>query len=127
MSYLSHFEIFGDEPEKLAGLYSALFGWQIEQAPGVAYWRIQSNDEPAQMIGGLARRPPFELRGWLAYFQVPSVTDAIATVEQHGGRVLKERTAVPRTAWYAVVADPAGNAFAVWEPDPLAFPPPEPD
>ena len=25
------------------------------------------------------------------------------------------------------VRDPAGNAFAVWEPDPTAFPIPEPD
>ncbi|MER2510490.1 VOC family protein [Amaricoccus sp.] len=127
MTALSHFEIFGDEPEKLAELYAALFGWRIEQAPGVDYWRIRNGDGAAQSIGGLARRPSFELRGWLAYFQVPSVTDAIATVERHGGRVLKERTAVPRTAWYAVIADPADNAFAVWEPDPLAFPPPEPD
>lgn len=127
MTALSHFEIFGDEPEKLAELYAALFGWRIEQAPGVDYWRIQDGDAAAQPIGGLARRPAFELQGWLAYFQIPSVADAIATVERHGGRVLKERTAVPRTAWYAVISDPAGNAFAVWEPDPLAFPPPEPD
>ncbi|MFO1067621.1 MAG: hypothetical protein U1E14_03770 [Geminicoccaceae bacterium] len=39
----------------------------------------------------------------------------------------KPRTPVPRTAWYAVIADPAGNAFAVWEPDPTAFPLPMPD
>lgn len=119
---LSHFEMFGDEPEELAGLYRELFGWQIEQAPGVDYWRIGSADG-SQSIGGLARRPPFDLKGWLAYFQVASVVEAIAIVERHGGRVLKERTAVPRTAWYAVLADQAGNAFAVWEPDPLAFPP----
>ena len=48
-------------------------------------------------------------------------------IERHGGRVLKPRTAVPRAAWYAVLADPAGNAFAVWESDPTAFPPPMPD
>lgn len=127
MTALSHFEIFGDEPAKLAKLYTALFGWRIEQAPGVDYWRIQGGDGAATSIGGLARRPPFELQGWLAYFQVPSVAEAMITIEAHGGRVLKERTAVPRTAWYAVIADPAGNAFAVWEPDPLAFPLPEPD
>jgi len=34
---------------------------------------------------------------------------------------------VPKTAWYAVVADPEGNIFAVWQPDPVAFPPPQPD
>ncbi len=127
MSSLSHFEIFGDEPEKLADLYNALFGWRIEKPAGIDYWRIMAGDGSDRPIGGLARRPSFALEGWLAYFQVPSVTAAIETMERHGGEVLKERTAVPRTAWYAVVRDPAGNAFAVWEPDPTAFPIPEPD
>jgi hypothetical protein len=121
---LSHVEIFGDEPERLAALYRELFGWRIEQAPGVDYWRIEGE---LGAVGGVARRPPFEVQGWLAYVQVPSVSESISVTERHGGRVLKPRTAVPRTAWYAVLADPAGNAFAVWEPDPTAFPPPMPD
>jgi hypothetical protein len=121
---LSHVEIFGDDPEQLAGLYRELFGWRIEKAPGIDYWRIEGE---AGAVGGVARRPPVELQGWLPYVQVPSVSAAIEVVERHGGRVLKPRTAVPRAAWYAVLADPAGNAFAVWEPDPTAFPPPMPD
>lgn len=125
---LSHVEIFGDEPEKLAELYRELFGWHIEQAPGIDYWRIRSDaGEAAQAIGGAARRPSFELQGWLPYIQVASVSGAITVTERHGGRVLKPRTAVPRAAWYAVLADSAGNAFAVWEPDPTAFPIPMPD
>ena len=121
---LSHVEIFGDDPEQLAGLYRELFGWRIEKAPGIDYWRIEGE---AGAVGGVARRPPVELQGWLPYVQVPSVRAAVEVIERHGGRVLKPRTAVPRAAWYAVVADPAGNAFAVWEPDPTAFPPPMPD
>ena len=121
---LSHVEIFGDDPEQLAGLYRELFGWRIEKAPGIDYWRIEGE---SGAVGGVARRPPVELKGWLPYVQVPSVTSAVEVIERHGGRVLKPRTAVPRAAWYAVVADPAGNAFAVWEPDPTAFPPPMPD
>jgi len=35
--------------------------------------------------------------------------------------------AVPKTAWYAVVADPEGNIFAVWQADSNAMPMPEPD
>ena len=121
---LSHVEIFGDDPEQLAGLYRELFGWRIEKAPGIDYWRIEGE---AGAVGGVARRPPVELKGWLPYVQVPSVSAAVEVIERHGGRVLKPRTAVPRAAWYAVAADPAGNAFAVWEPDPTAFPPPMPD
>jgi hypothetical protein len=28
---------------------------------------------------------------------------------------------VPKTAWYAVLADPAGHSFGVWQPDPTAM------
>lgn len=125
---ISHVEIFGDEPAKLADLYRELFGWRIQQAPGVDYWRILDGDgADAAAVGGIARRPPFDLQGWLSYVEVPSVGEAIAVTERHGGRAVKPRTAVPRTGWYAVLADPAGNAFAVFEPDPTAFPPPMPD
>jgi uncharacterized protein len=41
--------------------------------------------------------------------------------------VLRDRSAVPKTAWYAVLEDPEGNVFAVWQADPNAFPTPEPD
>jgi predicted enzyme related to lactoylglutathione lyase len=40
---------------------------------------------------------------------------------------VRPKTAVPRTGWYAVLADPQGNSFAIWQADPTAFPPPEPD
>ena len=61
------------------------------------------------------------------FVEVESLDAALEATERLGGSILKGRTAVPRTAWHAVVADPAGNAFLVWQSDPLAFPPPEPD
>jgi len=36
-------------------------------------------------------------------------------------------TALPRPAWYAVIADPDGNIFAIRQADSTAMPPPEPD
>ena len=44
----------------------------------------------------------------------------------HGGRSwVKPKSAVPRTAWIAILKDPAGNRFAVWQADAAAFPAPE--
>jgi uncharacterized protein len=61
------------------------------------------------------------------FVDVESLDSTLEAAERLGGTILKEKTAVPRTAWQAVIADPAGNAFVVWQPDPNAFPPPEPD
>ena len=44
-----------------------------------------------------------------------------------GGSVVRPKAAVPKAAWYAVVADPQGNIFAIWQADPLAMPLPEPE
>jgi predicted enzyme related to lactoylglutathione lyase len=58
---------------------------------------------------------------------VQSLDAAIDQVQRSGGQLLRPKTAVPRTAWYAFVADPAGNIFALWQPDDAALPLPEAD
>lgn len=40
---ITHFEIYGDQPEKLAQFYGSVFGWHIEQTPGVDYWRVETS------------------------------------------------------------------------------------
>lgn len=124
----THFEIYGDDPEKLAAFYARLFGWGMEKVEGLQYWRIRQNrDDPAKVDGGLTYRPRADPKGWLQFVDVESIDAALATAEEMGATVVRPKTAVPRTAWVAVLADPAGNMFAMWQPDPTAFPMPEPD
>ena len=125
---LTHFEIYGDEPQKLADFYRELFGWRVERAPGVDYWRIHlGSSENGNADGGLTYRPMATSRGWMQYVSVESLDESIAIAQRLGARLLRPKTAVPKTAWYAVLADPEGNVFAIWQPDPTAFPLPEPD
>ena len=121
---VTHFEIYGDDLPNLADFYQSLFGWQITKAPGIDYHTVKTG---AGVGGGLSRRPIDEPRSWVHYVSVPSVDEAVARVVDLGGTVVRGRTAVPKTAWYAVVADPEGNIFAVWQADPTAFPPALPD
>ncbi len=125
---LSHFEIYGDEPDTLADFYREVLGWRIERVEGVDYWRISTAAETNVLgAGGIARRPAFEQTGWMNFIEVGSLDATLEAAQRLGGAILKEKTAVPRTAWHAVIADPAGNSFLVWEADPLAFPLPVPD
>jgi predicted enzyme related to lactoylglutathione lyase len=125
---LTHFEIYAEHPPKLVEFYQTLLGWRIERAPGIDYWRIQCGTNAANGIdGGLTYRPFPGPRSWVHYVHVDSLDQIVAEVVRLGGEVLRQKTAVPKTAWYAVVADPEGNIFAVWQPDKAAFPPPEPD
>jgi len=125
---VTNFEIYGDEPERLANFYHELLGWQIEPAEGIDYWRIAIEPEEGGLAhGGITRRPAFTHQGWLNFIEVDSLDSTIETARCLGGTIVKDKTAVPRTAWHAVIADPAGNAFLVWQADQNAFPPPEPD
>ncbi len=125
---VTHFEIYAEVPAKLADFYRSLFGWHIEQAPGIAYWQIQTGATESEAIrGGLLYHPIPGPRSWVHYVHVASLDEAVAEVQRLGGSVLRPKTAVARTAWYAVLADPEGNVFAVWQPDPIAMPLPEPD
>ncbi|WP_395664841.1 VOC family protein [Methylocella sp.] len=125
---ITNFEIYGDHPEQLATFYRELLGWRVERAAGVDYWRISADAEGSSpAAGGIARRPSFAQAGWLNFVEVPSLADALEAAVRLGGSILKEKTATPRVAWHAVIGDPAGNAFLVWQADPLAFPTPEPD
>jgi uncharacterized protein len=125
---VTHFEIYAEAPAELAEFYRSLFGWQLDKAPGVDYWRIQTEpDSVGGFNGGLAYRAIPGPRSWVHYVHVPSLDAAVAQAERLGATVLRARTAVPKTAWYSVLADPEGNIFAIYQTDPSAMPLPEPD
>ena len=127
-SLVTHFEIYGEEPGKLADFYRNVFGWQIEQMPGVNYWRIQSGSaESKPLHGGLTYRAIPDLNGWMLFVNITSLDKTVALVQRLGGSIVRAKTAVPKTAWVTILADPAKNIFGVWQADANAFPLPEPD
>ncbi len=122
---VTHFEIYAEEPAVLAEFYGELFAWRLERGPRPDYWRIDTGAHA--FVGGLTYRPVGGARSWVHYVHVASLDDAVADAERLGAVVLRPRTAVPNTAWYAVLADPEGNIFAIYQKDPAAFGPPETD
>lgn len=125
---LTHFEIYGEQPSPLAEFYRRVFGWQVEQMEGVQYWRITTaSGETNPLNGGLTYRALPDLNGWMVYVQVPALDETVELIKSLGGAVIRPKTAVPRTAWVTIVADPAKNIFGVWQADATAFPLPHPD
>ena len=115
---VTHFEIYGDKPAQLAEFYRSVFGWQVEQAAGVDYWWIRTNAASASGFdAGMTYRPIREARSWVHYISVDSLDGAVAQAQRLGAAVLITKTAVPKTGWYALLADPEGNVFAVWQAD----------
>jgi predicted enzyme related to lactoylglutathione lyase len=120
---VTHFEIYGERPAELAAFYRALFGWKLEQAPGIDYWRIETGETSGVILsGGLTYRPVSAPHSWMNYVTVASLDDIVDLAQSMGGALIRAKAAVPKTGWHAVLADPEGNVFAVFEADRTAFP-----
>jgi len=127
-SAVTHFEIYGEQPAALADFYREALGWNVEQMPGINYWRIQTGAaEGPALHGGMTIRAIPNLNGWMLFVNVSSLDETVAKIVNLGGGVVRPKTAVPRTAWVTICQDPAKNIFGVWQADPSAFPMPDPD
>jgi predicted enzyme related to lactoylglutathione lyase len=127
---LSHFEIYADDPQALAGFYSAMFDWKIEAPPGTGGYLVTKTVEvdaktgrptqPGGINGGILKRPDKNAPRVINYVHVESVDRAIERAQGLGAKVHKAKSPVAGMGWYAILFDPQGNAFAVWQPDAAA-------
>jgi predicted enzyme related to lactoylglutathione lyase len=97
--------------------YTGLFGWDTEDNPipeGGVYTMLAKDGKYVGALSALQAegQPP----AWNSYVTVESADDAAATVKEHGGTVAMEAFDVMEAGRMAVVADPTGAFFAVWEP-----------
>lgn len=111
-------EIQTREPEKTANFYSTLFDWetdQIEEDGQTVYVTIKNqsgwmNGGIMPMTGQHGDAPSY----WLPYFTVASCDEAAETAKRLGGALLAGPME-PGAGRIAVLSDPQGAAFAVFE------------
>ncbi len=124
-----HFEIYARDAEKLAKFYSTLFDWSIDAMPGMDYHYVKTVDTmrracrrspAASTAASSCVRRDSKTRGWINYINVDSLDEAVKRAQDLGARVMKGRAAVPGMGWFAMLVDPQGNSFAMWERDPNA-------
>ena len=121
-----HFEIYADDPDKLQAFYTSLFDWTIERAPGMDYRLIKTVDTdpkgmPTQaggINGGLMKRPTgYEGKAYVNYVNVESLDASVDRAQKLGAKLMKGRAPVPGMGWFAMLIDPQGNPFALWQSD----------
>jgi predicted enzyme related to lactoylglutathione lyase len=112
---IAWFEIPADNIDRARKFYGALFGWKIEQFPGMPdYWHIDTGGRDETPDGGLMKReqPGQPITNYVA---VSSVEEAAKKVEKLGGKICKPKTAVPEMGYFAICTDTENNTFALWE------------
>jgi predicted enzyme related to lactoylglutathione lyase len=99
--------------------YAGLFGWEPEgpgdmpgDPPGRYYVaRLRGRD-----VAGVGSQPAGSTPSWSTYVYVASADDAARAAADAGGTVLTAPFDAPPAGRLAVLADPAGAVFCVWEP-----------
>jgi len=108
------------DPEAALSFYSRLFGWDFEGSgprPGDPVGEYNVARLRGRDVAGVATQPAEGgPPAWNTYVQVQSADDAVAKAQREGGSVLVEPFDAQPAGRGAVVADPEGAAFCLWEP-----------
>lgn len=106
--------------------YGAVLGWNARDAgmPDRRYTLVAIGETP---VGGLLEKPASSFSngdkpGWMGYIGVDSVDRYIKRVESLSGVVHRAAEDIPQVGRFAVVADPQGAIFTLFEPWPVDQP-----
>ena len=108
------------DPKAAAEFYRGLFGWDYEDvmppgSPGPYYMaRIRGGDVAA--VGGIPEGAP-PMASWNTYIWVDNADETVAKATAAGGTVVSPPFDVMDAGRMAVVADPEGAVFSVWQPN----------
>jgi uncharacterized protein len=106
------------DPDAAVAFYGGLFGWEFEDvmpagSPGKYFIARLGGGDVAAVSSQPQGAPPAAV--WNTYIWVNSADDAAERVRQSGGSVLSEPFDVMDAGRMAVVADPEGAAFCLWQ------------
>lgn len=110
------FDLMTTDVDGAKRFYGEVIGWNAklweDSDPGDPYTMWLAGEQP---IGGVLRQmgtPPH----WMAYTSVDDVDATVAQVEKLGGRVYRPAADIAKVGRFAVLGDPQGAVFAVFEP-----------
>jgi uncharacterized protein len=96
--------------------YTGLFGWDAKDHPipgGGVYTMLAKGGKDVAALSSARDGQP---SAWNCYVTVESADASAAAAQQHGGTLAMEAFDVTDVGRMAVVQDPTGAFFAVWEP-----------
>jgi uncharacterized protein len=105
--------------EGAKSFYEGLFAWEAVDNPmgeGETYSIMMVNGESVAAIYDQPQREPGGPPFWFCYVTVATADDAAAAAKDAGGSVHAEPFDVMEAGRMAVIADPTGAMFGVWEP-----------
>jgi hypothetical protein len=122
MDKVIHFEIPVDEFESAQKFYKNIFGWQINEVPGMQYYLINTVEvdethmpkEPGAINGGMFKRNNSK-QSPVIVINVSSIDDYLKKIEESGGKIILPKQKVGDFGLYAQFTDTEGNTIGLWQ------------
>lgn len=114
-------DTMGPDPDRLMEFYGAVFGWEFAgpgEMPGDPPGRYYVARARGLDVAGVASAPADApaAPGWNTYVRVESADESAEAVIRAGGTVTVAPFDASPAGRAAVVADPEGASFCLWEP-----------
>lgn len=115
-------ELSTPDIEPARKFYSDLFGWQIsaDNDPD-GYLHIKNGESHIGGIQPAAFRNPQIPPHWMIYLLVSDCKAAASKASELGSQSLLEPMDMPKVGRMAVLKDPQGAVFALFQPEPKSF------
>jgi len=105
------------DPQEAKRFYGELFGWEAQDMPageGMTYTMLRKDGLEVAALYGMQEQdaPP----SWLSYVTVTSADETAEKARELGATLISEPFDVMEVGRMAVIRDPQGGVFAVWQP-----------
>ncbi len=111
----TYVELHSKNPDQALTFYRSLFDWKLsapQATPVGPYTEIATGEG---LEAGAMTAQGDAPSHWLIYIRVPELNAHVKRARELGGRVLVEPGLVPDVGWFAVIQDPAGATFGMFQ------------
>ncbi|TFV65093.1 UNVERIFIED_ORG: VOC family protein [Bacillus sp. AZ43] len=95
--------------------YSTLFGWQYTGGAAESGGYLNAEKDGRRVAGVAPQQDPDDPPRWTTYFATDDAAAAVDRVRAAGGRVLVAPMEVGPVGTFAILLDPQGNVFGLWQ------------
>jgi predicted enzyme related to lactoylglutathione lyase len=117
-----HFEVPYDDGDRARRFYKDVFGWQLQEMPGMDYTIVMSGPsgdagptESGFINGGMLSREMSATSGPVIVVDVESIDATLEKIGALGGSTVTAKVPVGDMGFAAYFKDPEGNVIGLWE------------
>lgn len=126
MDKVIFFEIPADNSARARQFYNSIFDWKMNDVPEMHYTQIETVEadrmgvrgkpkEAGAINGGMVERKREQVESPVIYVSVEDIDKTAASIEKHGGKVIKSKSPVGNFGFAAYFKDIEGNTIGLWQ------------